>query len=211
MMSGRGISSGRSLQFDTSDSFLCCSSRIFCLFCLSAVRSSAKNADEHLDESTEHNAETTFLWLLCLRKRRHRKYRERTVWHTLTNMRSENYVEAHILKIAAYRRGFPISLLIVPHSTLVSFLVFRLGKDSLRHRQNSLSPSKSGLEKIIITHNIVNASLFFKHCWGNSRRLLKPCSVLLQMIKKHLYFGYTIKMNCCFMMVKVRLYLSILE
>ena len=44
----------------------------------------------------------------------------------------------------AYRRGFPISLLIVPHSTLVNFLVFRLGKDSLRHRQNSLSPSKRG-------------------------------------------------------------------
>lgn len=52
MMSGRGISSGRSLQLDTSDSFLCCSRRIFCLFCLSAVRSSAKNADEHLGEST---------------------------------------------------------------------------------------------------------------------------------------------------------------
>lgn len=46
-----------------------------------------------------------------------------------------------------YRRGFPISLLIVPHSTLVSFLVLRFGKDSLRQRQNSLSPSNSGLEK----------------------------------------------------------------
>lgn len=49
--------------------------------------------------------------------------------------------------LAAYRRGFPISLLIVPHSTLVSFLVFKLGKDSLRQRQNSLSPSKRGLEE----------------------------------------------------------------
>lgn len=56
MMRGRGISSGRSLQFDTSDSFLCCSRRIFCLFCLSAVRSSAKNADEHLDGTTKHSA-----------------------------------------------------------------------------------------------------------------------------------------------------------
>lgn len=50
------------------------------------------------------------------------------------------------MEYEAHRRGFPISLLIVPHSTLVNFLVFRLGNDSLRHRQNSLSPSKSGLE-----------------------------------------------------------------
>lgn len=44
-----------------------------------------------------------------------------------------------------YRLGFPISLLIVPHSTRVNFLVFRLGKDSFRHRQKSLSPSNKGL------------------------------------------------------------------
>lgn len=131
MMSGRGISSGRSLQFDTSVSFLCCSSRIFCLFCLSAVRSSAKNADEHLmgDDRTKKTP----------------------VLHDLTHfVQKETLMETgpntHV-KITAYRRGFPISLLIVPHSTLVSFLVFRLGKVSLRHRQNSLSPSKRGLEE----------------------------------------------------------------
>lgn len=44
-------------------------------------------------------------------------------------------------------RGLPISLLIVPHSTLVNFLVFRLGKDSFRHRQKSLSPSNKGLNE----------------------------------------------------------------
>ena len=47
-----------------------------------------------------------------------------------------------------YRRGFPISLLMVPHSTRVSFLVFSLGKDSFRHRQNSLSPSNRGLDEM---------------------------------------------------------------
>lgn len=52
MMRGRGISSGRSLHCDMSEIFLCCSSRIFCLFCLSAVRSSAKKADEHLEHKT---------------------------------------------------------------------------------------------------------------------------------------------------------------
>lgn len=79
MMRGRGISSGRSLQFDTSDSFLCCSRRIFCLFCLSAVRSSAKKADEHLDKTKVHSAVATFSLLflhitdLWNKKRRRKK------------------------------------------------------------------------------------------------------------------------------------------
>lgn len=51
MIRGKGISSGRSLQFDKSDSFLCCRRRIFCRFCLSAVLSSAKNAEEHLKQT----------------------------------------------------------------------------------------------------------------------------------------------------------------
>lgn len=56
MLSLRGISSGRSLQFDTSEIFPCCSSRIFCLFCRRAVRSSTKNAEEHLDGiKTQHH------------------------------------------------------------------------------------------------------------------------------------------------------------
>lgn len=48
MTNGKGISSGRSLQSEMSVIFLCCNRRIFCLFCFSAVRSSAKNAEEHL-------------------------------------------------------------------------------------------------------------------------------------------------------------------
>lgn len=140
MMRGRGISSGRSLQFDTSVSFLCCSSRIFCRFCLSAVRSSAKNADEHLEGTKEHSNVTPVLFVLT-----HQVHKE-TVPNT--------YV-----KITAYRRGFPINLLIVPHSTLVSFLVFRLGKVSLRHRQNSLSPSKRGLEEREATVTVIITNL----------------------------------------------------
>lgn len=46
-----------------------------------------------------------------------------------------------------YLRGFPINRLIFPHSTLVNFLVFKVGKDSFRHIQKSLSPSNSGLLK----------------------------------------------------------------
>lgn len=154
MMSGRGISSGRSLQFDTSDSFLCCSRRIFCLFCLSAVRSSAKNADEHLDGTTKRTAVTTFLLKSLFDENSIIRNTERKQFHILWDDKNEEKrdewrmcVEAQSLK--TYRRGFPISLRIVPHSTLVNFLVFRLGKDSLRHRQNSLSPSKRGLKKKI--------------------------------------------------------------
>lgn len=55
MLSLRGISSGRSLQFDTSEIFPCCSKRIFCLFCRKAVRSSTKNAEEHLDGTRNHD------------------------------------------------------------------------------------------------------------------------------------------------------------
>lgn len=119
MLSLRGISSGRSLQFDTSEIFPCCSRRIFCLFCRKAVRSSTKNAEEHLDGT--------------------RNYEYLQDMNRDVNFHSLNTNKT------TYRRGFPISLLIVPHSTLVNFLVFKLGKDSLRHRQNSLSPSKRGL------------------------------------------------------------------
>lgn len=55
MLSLRGISSGRSLQFDTSEIFPCCSRRIFCLFWRKAVRSSTKNAEEHLDGIRNHD------------------------------------------------------------------------------------------------------------------------------------------------------------
>lgn len=138
MLSLRGISSGRSLQFDTSEIFPCCSSRIFCLFCRRAVRSSTKNAEEHLDGiKTQHH-------LHCLNSE---------FPHTAPKLFNNT----------AYRRGFPISLLIVPHSTLVNFLVFRLGNDSLRHKQNSLSPSKRGLES-----KKRDAFSMFTRCWITS-------------------------------------------
>lgn len=62
MMRGNGISSGRSLQVDTSDNFLCCRRRIFWRFCLRAVRSSAKKADEHLGGSLESSNEMPILF-----------------------------------------------------------------------------------------------------------------------------------------------------
>lgn len=97
-------------------------------------------------ETTKHNA--SFL-SLCLKKQRYNDDFKMSDKNEDKHDEWKWCVEEWRLKIAAYRRGFPISLLIVPHSTLVNFLVFRLGKDSLRHRQNSLSPSKRGLEKKI--------------------------------------------------------------
>lgn len=182
MLSLSGISSGRSLQFDTSDIFPCCSKRIFCRFCRSAVRSSLKNADEHLQASTRHCNTSEQCSRKCLSRNASKQDRlecdlERTHWGWrcrrydgrgtiseksvafVTSQRADSRAVClstlfikelfgiiWVIKYEAYRRGFPISLLIVPHSTLVNFLVFRLGNDSLRHRQNSLSPSKSGLE-----------------------------------------------------------------
>lgn len=72
MLSLKGISSGRSLQFDTSDIFPCCSKRIFCLFCPSALRSSPKNADEHLDRSTKALFKET-----CLKNKTKQKNRQK--------------------------------------------------------------------------------------------------------------------------------------
>lgn len=70
MLSLSGISSGRSLQFDTSDIFPCCSKRIFCRFCRRAVRSSLKNADEHLQASTRHCNTSEQCSRKCLSKMR---------------------------------------------------------------------------------------------------------------------------------------------
>lgn len=101
---------------------------------------------------------------------------------------------------AAYRRGFPISLRIVPHSTLVSFLVFRLGKDSLRHRQNSLSPSNRGLENENRDHfweHIAQETFLMKHF---SDDVSKGFIIVKSFIN---YIEY-VSVNCCVLKRKIR-------